>query len=162
MMSPSRITSVVGIHAQRATTISAASIAPISYVDTFTLSTPHALSAPPTSWALAIFGATPSRVQKFLWHSLLGFSLTNGASPATVAGWKITGKGDDWVRMEQGSWYLKANLVVMRADGRVHLSTFLKYENLLGRTVWTLLAGVHRLLVPGILRSGERRIMLGK
>ena len=101
-----------------------------------------------------MFGDVPSPSEVFIWRGLLGLRLNRARSPSTVAGWRIDGRGDDWIRLEAISWFLRANLVAHRADGKVSLVTFLHYRRFLARVVWTWipLSAVHRRLVPGVLR----------
>jgi hypothetical protein len=128
----------------------------IDYADLFTIRTDAAAS--PEEWARAMLGNVPSAGQRFLWRGILGLRLRPGRSPETVAGWRVTGRGPDWVRLEARSWFLGANLVVLTGGGRVSIGTLLHYERRFGRLVWPPLSGVHRALVPGLLRRGAARI----
>ncbi|GIH96038.1 hypothetical protein Psi01_66680 [Planobispora siamensis] len=129
------------------------------YADRFTLSTD--VDASPERWARAMFGDVPDAAEMLIWRGLLGLRLSPGRSPATVAGWRIGGRGDDWIRMEAASWFLSANLLVQTADGRVSLTTFLRYDRWPGHAVWPPLAVVHRLLVPRVLREAAARLTTG-
>jgi hypothetical protein len=122
------------------------SLPDIDYADLFTLSTEAV--ATPEQWARAMFGDVPSPGERFIWRGLLGLRLSHGRSPDTVAGWRISGRGDGWIRLETASWFLAANLLVQVSGGRVSLATFLHYDRLLGRLVWPPLSAVHRRLVP--------------
>ena len=75
-----------------------------------------------------------------------------------MAGWRIGGRGDDWIRLEAGSWFLTGNLLVRTAGGRVSLGTFVRYDRRVGRGVWLPLSAVHRRLAPGLLRDAEARV----
>jgi hypothetical protein len=128
------------------------------YADLFTLST--GTEATPEQWARAMFGNVPSAAEVLIWRVLLGLRLTRGRSPATVAGWRIGGRGPDWIRLETRSWFLTANLLVQTADGRVSLATFLSYDRFPGRWVWPPLSAIHRRLVPGVLLAAGHRLLL--
>jgi hypothetical protein len=130
----------------------------LDYADQFTLSTDAGYDVTAERWARAMFGNVPSFGELLIWHGLLGFRLSRGQSPATVAGWKIGGRGKDWVRLEATSWFLVGNLVVQKAHGKVSLATFLHYRWWLGHVVWFLSSAVHRLLVPRVLRSAVAKI----
>ncbi len=126
------------------------------YADFFALPTDAA--ATPEQWARAMFGDVPGPAGTLIWRGLLGLRLRRGRSPATVAGWLIAGRGEDWIRLEAASWFLTGNLLVRAADGRVSLGTFLRYERRLGHVVWPPLSAVHRRLAPGLLRGAEAKI----
>jgi hypothetical protein len=128
------------------------------YADLFILSTD--IGATPEQWARAMFGNVPSRAEVLIWRVLLGLRLAAGRSPATVAGWRICGRGPDWIRLETASWFLTANLVVQTAGGRVSLATFLRYDRYPGRWVWPPLSAIHRRLVPRVLLGAARRLLL--
>ncbi|GAA0984281.1 hypothetical protein GCM10009555_057710 [Acrocarpospora macrocephala] len=132
------------------------SLSRIDYVDYFTLSTDA--DATPEQWARAMFGDVPSAAEQLIWRVLLGFRLSLGRSPDTVAGWHIAERGEDWIRLEATSWFLTGNLLVQATDGQVSLGTFLRYDRRLGHSVWPPLSAVHRLLVPGVLRDAAAKI----
>jgi hypothetical protein len=131
------------------------SLPEVDYADLFTLSTDT--EATPEQWARAMFGDVPNLAELLIWRGLLGLRLDRGRSPATVAGWQIGGRGDDWIRLEAASWFLTCNLLVQTAEGRVSLVTFLHYDRSLGRSVWPPLSAIHRRLVPGLLRDAATR-----
>jgi len=131
------------------------SLPDIDYTDEFSLATD--VQATPEQWARAMFGDVPSPGELLIWRGFLGLRLSRPRSPATVAGWRIGGRGEDWIRLEAASWFLSANLVVRTGGGRVSLVTFLHYARLAGRVVWPPLSAVHRLLVPGVLRAAAAR-----
>ncbi|MCP2358063.1 hypothetical protein HD597_005083 [Nonomuraea thailandensis] len=132
------------------------SLPDIDYADRFTLSTE--VIATPEQWARAIFGDVPHAGELLIWCGLLGFRLSRKRSPATVAGWRIGGRGEDWVRLEAASWFLTGNLLVQTAGEQVSLATFLHYRRRVGRGVWPPLSAVHRRLVPGLLHDAEARL----
>jgi Protein of unknown function (DUF2867) len=131
------------------------SLPEIDYADLFTLRT--TVEAAPERWAQAMFGNVPSPAERLIWRGLLGLRLARGRSPATVGGWRIGGRGADWIRLEAASASLTCNLVVQTAEGRVSLATFLHYDRRLGRAVWPPLSAIHRRLVPGVLRGAATR-----
>jgi hypothetical protein len=132
------------------------SLPDIDYVDHFTLAT--TADATPEQWARAMFGNVPSLAERLIWRGLLQLRLSRGRSADTVGGWRIGGRGEDWIRLEAASWLLTGNLVVRATDGRVSLSTFLRYDRPLGHGVWPPLSAVHRRLVPGVLRGAAARV----
>ncbi len=132
------------------------SLADVDYADHVALATEA--DATPEQWARAMFGHVPGPAERLIWAGLLQLRLSRGRSPATVAGWRIGGRGADWIRLEAASWFLTANLVVRATDGRVSLTTFLHYDRGLGRLVWPPLSAIHRRLIPGVLRGAAARI----
>lgn len=131
------------------------SLPTIDYADLFTLRTKA--EAIPERWARAMFGSVPSPGELLIWRGLLGLRLARGRSPDTVGGWRIGGRGQDWIRLEAASGALSCNLVVQTGDGRVSLATFLRYQRPLGRALWPPLSAIHRRLVPGVLRAAAAR-----
>ncbi len=132
------------------------SLLEIDYADRYALATDA--EATPEQWARAVFGDVPDVAERFIWRGLLGLRLTRGRSPATVAGWRIGGRGEDWIRLETASSSLVANLIVQTTEGRVSLTTCLDQGRCRDEVVWQALSAVHRRLVPRVLRDGERRI----
>ena len=128
----------------------------VDYADHFTLDTD--LIASPEQWARAIFGNAPNRAEILIWRVILGLRLARGRSPDTVAGWRIGGRGDDWVRLETESRTMTANLVVETGGGEVALTTRLRYDRTPARLMWPPLSAVHRWLVPRVLRDAAARM----
>jgi hypothetical protein len=150
------IASTIGAHNVPGDVRGLSSLPDVDYADRFTVLTDA--DATPEQWARAMFGDVPSAGEVFIWRVLLGLRLSRGRSPDTVAGWRIGGRGEDWIRLEAGSWFLAADLLVQAAGGRVSLTTFLHYDRPLGRAVWPPLSAVHRHLVPGVLHTAAARI----
>lgn len=154
------VDSAVGTHSLPESIRALSSLPASDYADHFTLSTDA--EATPEQWARAMFGDIPSATELLIWRVLLGLRLSRGPSPATVAGWRIGGRGEDWIRLETASWFLAANLVVQSAGGRVALATFLRYDRWPARVVWPPLSAIHRRLVPGLLRDAAARVAINR
>ncbi|MFF9571328.1 hypothetical protein [Streptomyces sp. NPDC014685] len=150
------VDAAVGVHALPESFRALGSLPAIDYADRFTLATDA--SATPEQWARAMFGDVPGFAQQVIWRGLLGLRLSRGRSPDTVAGWRVTGRGEDWIRLEAASWFLSGNLVVRAAGGKVSLGTFLYYARRPGHRVWPPLSAVHRRLAPGLLRDAAAAI----
>jgi hypothetical protein len=153
------VDSAVGIHNIAESVRALSSLPDIDYADQVTLSTDA--HATPEQWARAMFGDVPSVAELLIWRGLLGLRLSRGRSPATVAGWQIGDRGDNWIRLEAASWFLTANMLVQTAGGRVSLGTLLHYDRRLGHGVWPPLSVIHRRLVPGLLRAAAARAAIG-
>ncbi|MDG4830303.1 hypothetical protein O7627_13440 [Solwaraspora sp. WMMD1047] len=158
-MTVDRVTSAVGTQTIDASIRALGSFTTIDYADLFTLATEA--EAGPQWWARAMFGDAPDLGELFIWRVLLGLRLRLRPSPETVAGWRIGGRGENWIRLETDSWLLTANLVVVTAPGRVSLATFLRYDHGVAQRAWPPLSAVHRHLVPGVLRAAESRVAVG-
>ena len=154
------VSRVVGVHEVPEDVRTLGSLPRIDYADRFALSTDAA--ATPEQWARAMFGDAPGVAEWFIWRGVLGLRLRRGRSPATVAGWRIGGRGEDWIRLETASSSLGANLIVQTAEGRVSLTTCLDQGRRRDELVWRRLSAVHRRLVPRVLRDAERRIRAGR
>jgi hypothetical protein len=128
----------------------------VDYADRFDQDTDA--DATPERWARAMFGDVPGAGELFIWRGLLQLRLHRGRSPHTVAGWRIGGHGEDWIRLEAASWFLAANLIVQTAPGRVWLTTFVHYGRWPAAAVWPRLSAVHRRLIPGVLRAAAARV----
>jgi len=155
-MSSDSVSGVVGVRNIPESLRVLSSLPDIDYADQFTLST--RADATPEQWARAMFGDAPSVGELLIWRVILGLRLERARSPVTVGGWHIGDGGDDWIRLEAASWFLTGNLVVLAADGRVSLATFLHYDRSVGHAVWPLLSTIHRRLVPGVLRAAAARV----
>ncbi|WP_051807884.1 hypothetical protein [Actinoplanes subtropicus] len=128
----------------------------VDYTDHFGIRT----DAPGTAeqWARAMFGNEPSLGELFIWRVLLGLRLSRGRSPETVAGWRVGGRGDDWIRLETASRMMTANLVVRASGGEASLTTRLRYDRAPAPLIWPPLSAVHRWLVPRVLRAAAARM----
>ena len=144
------VEAVVGSRDAPADVLALASVTSVDYVDLFTM--PVDASASPEGWARAMFGSEPSIGEGLIWRVLLGLRLARGRSAGTVAGWRITGRGPDWIRLETRSPLMTANLVVRAAAGTVALATMIHHDRPAGRWLWAPASALHRLLVPGVLR----------
>jgi len=131
------------------------SLSRIDYGDEFSVTAPRSLS--PEACLRKILGDTPDISQKFIWTGLLGFPLQTKRSSETIAGWSVTGRGHDWIRIENRSWFLSANIICRTNGGKLFIATLLKYEHWFGKWWWAPLAIIHRGIMPGLLRKGMAR-----
>ncbi len=155
-MTVGSVHSVVGTRRVPESVRALGSLSRIDYADQFSL--PGLVDATPERWARAMFGDVPSAGEWFIWRGVLGLRLSHERSPSTVGGWRVTGRGENWIRLEAASWFLTGNLVVRTVDEGVSWATFLRYDRDIGRVVWPPLSVVHRRLVPGVLRAAATRL----
>jgi hypothetical protein len=128
------------------------------YVDVFAVTTSKAASASPEQWARAGIEEAAGDAGQFVWRVLLGLRLERRPSSDRVGGWKIADRGDRWIRLEAGSWFLTAHLVVQADDREVTVATFIRYDRPLAAFVWPPLSVGHRKAMPGLLRRAVRAI----
>ena len=125
------------------------------YGDEFSIAVPR--PPKPEQWMRKIFGDTPNTSQKCIWSGLLGFDLSELRSPETIAGNRVTGRGVDWIRVENRSWFLAANIICKTSKDKISIITLIRYDHWVARWWWTPLSAVHRMLVPRILRRAAER-----
>ncbi|MFG3258800.1 hypothetical protein [Streptomyces sp. NPDC048172] len=148
---------VVQQHEIPATIRALSPLAAPDYIDLFTLTTPEPTDVPPERWARVAFEDVAGLGGQFIWRVLLGLRLARRrrSSPTHIAGWRIAGRGEDWIRVEARSWMLTGHLVV-HVDGerrQVSLATFLRYDRPVAARVWTPLSAKHRSVAPALLRD---------
>lgn len=133
-----------------------ASLDRLDYADVFTLATATAVA--PEDWARAMFGDSPTAVERLIWRGCLGMPLSPSPAPDVIAGWPVDGRGRNWIRLHNASPMMAGNLVIHIGDGEVSLGTFIRYDRRRGQLVWAVLAPLHRRLAPGLLRDAEATV----
>ena len=128
------------------------------YVDVFAVTTSNAADASAEQWARAGIEEAAGDAGQFVWRVLLGLRLERQSSLDRVGGWKITDRGDTWIRLEAASWLLTAHLVVHADDREVTVATFIRYDRPLAALVWAPLSVGHRKAMPGLLRRAVRAV----
>jgi hypothetical protein len=126
------------------------------YIDLFTISTRDVVDASPERWARTVIEDVAGLGGQFIWRGVLGLRLEQGPPNERVGGWKIAGSGGDWIRLEASSWCMTAHLVLRLHESRVWAGTFVRYDNPVGRIIWTPASAVHRRLMPGLLEKTLR------
>jgi hypothetical protein len=124
----------------------------IDYVDRFTLGHDQGQIDPERA-ARAMFGDVPDLPARLLWGGVLGLTLRRGPSAATVAGWRISGRGPTWIRLATASRSSAAELVVEAAPGTIGLVTLMRFDRPAAATLWRPLSAVHRRLAPTLLSA---------
>lgn len=153
MSSPVR--GIVGADAVPDESLSRTTLPSIDYVDLF--GARFDAQASPEGWARALFGDVPTPGERLIWRGLLGLRLQPPGAHV-VAGWAVTGRGPDWIRLEAESDALVANLVVEAHGDSTTLTTALHYRSRLGALQWRVLAPVHRLLAPMLFSTPDQRL----
>jgi hypothetical protein len=126
----------------------------VDYADGFTIEVDDRDDLSAEQWARVVLEGTPAgRSAPRLWR-LLGLEL-GPRTPDHVQGWRITGGGDGWVRLETRSWYLTANCVVQATEGRLSLALLLRHDRWIAPLVMAPVEVLHRRAVPGMLRQAR-------
>src|SRR4051794_24709169 len=106
------VSSVLEVHDVPEAVRSLTTLQGADYVDLFTVTRPRANKASPEAWARAVLEEAPlaRRNARLLWRAM-GLRLGPRGSPDHVQGWRIAARGDNWIRVETGSWYLTTEAV---------------------------------------------------
>jgi hypothetical protein len=128
----------------------------VDYVDLFTAPLPAprpverlARSALEGSPVVRLFGP-------LVWQVVLGLRMDRRPSPDRIAGWMIADRGEHWIRLEAGSWFMTAHVVVHADGGQLSVATLVRYDRPFAKVFWPRAAIVHRRAMPGLLRSAIR------
>jgi hypothetical protein len=123
------------------------------YVDVFTITLRGAKDNSPEEWARAALENTPTgRSAPLLWR-FIGLRLGPRPSSQHVQGWTITGRAEDWIRMEAASWFMTANAVVKVDDGQLSCALFVRYDRSIAAVLWPPVSVMHRRAMPRLLRQ---------
>ena len=126
------------------------------YVDVITMATDGTVDASPEQWARTLLEETSTgRAAPRLWH-LLGLRLGPRPSPDHVQGWRIAGQGEDWIRLETGSWCMTAHALVHLGERDVSLALFIRFDRPIAAVIWPPVGVTHRRAVPGMLRQAQQ------
>jgi hypothetical protein len=107
----------------------------------------------PEHWARGLIEHAAASGGQIVWRTM-GMRL--GSSPDHIGGWKVDGRGDDWIRLETASWYVTANAVLTIVDGTVSAAVFLRYDRPIARIVCPPIMFGHRRAMPALLRRAAR------
>jgi hypothetical protein len=148
------VSSVVGVDEVPGAVRSIVTLADPDYVDLFTVSTPIAEDRSAEEWARAVLeqSAVARHNARLLWR-LMGLRLGPPNSAHHVQGWKISGRGANWLRAETGSWYMTAQAICLVEQGQVSISLSLRHDHPVARLVWAVVSGPHQRAVPVMLRQ---------
>lgn len=72
-------------------------------------------------------------------------------------GWRIRTTTSDAITLEVGSTLVAARKVLRVDRDRLTLTTFVWYERTQGRVLWSVIAPIHHLIEPLLLRLGTSR-----
>ncbi|MDD7937159.1 DUF6463 family protein [Actinomycetospora lutea] len=149
----SDVTTLVGVEDVPAAVRARSALPGPDYLDHVSLAT-DAGAWGAEEWARVMFERVGGEGAQRTWRGL-GLQLDPRPSPDHVAGWRIDGRGDDWVRLHAGADWGRGELVVHRDRGHVSLTTAISYDSPAGRAVWGPASAVHRRVTPGLLRAAR-------
>ena len=124
----------------------------------FTTETGDAAGHTPEEWARAIVEGVPATGRFFVWRGICGLRLASRPSRNHIAGWKIAGREDNWIRIEAASWFMTAHIVFRVDEPQVSFATFVRYDRQPAAVVWPTVALVHHRAIPGLLRGAVRKL----
>ncbi len=81
---------------------------------------------------------------QFVQRIFLGFRLELRPSPDHLLGWKIADRGENWIRIETGSWFMTAHVVMHVDAGQISLASFIRYDRWLAAFLWPPVCLIHR------------------
>lgn len=90
------------------------------------------------------------------WQVVCGLHLQPG--PDRIAGWRITGRGQDWIPVAAGGRFMSAQIVFRVEAARVAFATFVHYDRRIAAPIWGTASVIHRTAAPAFLRHGVRRV----
>lgn len=121
------------------------------YADMYSLATPGNATA--LAWARAMYEETLGDRGRFIFGRILGLKLAPVKAAGTVAGWRVAEQGDDWIRLEAEGNRVVGQILVLTANGRLSVTTFIQYVSRLGSATWTMWSILHRRAMPKLLRD---------
>jgi hypothetical protein len=153
----SAVSGVVGVDSVPDRVRSLTTLTDPNYADLFTITAPTATDHTAEQWVRAVLERAPlsQRHARRLWR-IMGLRLGPPHSSDHVQGWRIAGRGENWLRAETGSWYATAQAVCLVGEGEVAISLFFRYDHPVAKLVWRFVSGRHQRAVPVMLRQAVR------
>lgn len=138
------------------------------YVDLYTVPAPDGPAVTAEQLARAAFEDGPAVGRFLAWRVALRLRLDPrpwapwrgpaASSPDHLAGWTISDRGDNWIRIKASSPSLTAFCVFQVHAELATMATFVRYDRRAGQFVWTPVSFIHRSLALPVLRAGIRRL----
>lgn len=161
LLAMSNVSSLVGVDEVPEDVRSLTTLTHPDYIDLCTITTAGAADRSPEEWARAALEEAPlaRRNARRLWR-LLGLRLGAPGAVGHVQGWRIAGRGADWIRLETASWYLTGRAVCLVRDDQASIALALRYDHRrIASAVWSLVAGPHQRAVPTMLRQAATLLL---
>ncbi|WP_331766696.1 DUF2867 domain-containing protein [Embleya sp. NBC_00896] len=129
------------------------------YASAFELAVPEAGFRTPEQWARAVFEGAPLVLRWMVtlgWTVVLRLRLGPRRSPEHILGWRIADSGAGSITLTSRSRLITAHNVVVVRDSSVVWVTFVRFDRRIARPVWAVVAPVHHLTIPYLLRRAHR------
>ncbi|MFG2628469.1 DUF2867 domain-containing protein [Streptomyces sp. NPDC048473] len=148
------------------------------YASAFELPVADARSRTPEQWARAVFEDAPVLLRGFLvlgWSLVLRIRLGPRPSPGHVLGWTVSdsaadsdtgrdagtgtdeGPGSNTTTLAAPSPLITTRNVAVVNASTVVWVTFVRFDRRIARPVWAMIAPIHHLAIPYLLRRAGRR-----
>jgi hypothetical protein len=130
------------------------------YVSSFAADIPGADADSPEQWARSTLEGAPRALRWFVifgWRFLLRLRLEPRRGAPNIAGWAIRTTTPGSIALEVHSGSLTAHKVLQLDPDRVVLTTFVRFDRLPGRVLWTALAPFHHRIEPLLLTLAASR-----
>ncbi len=129
------------------------------YADIVTASARRLPKRGPEEWVRAGLDGVPRGVlliTPFVQRVFLGLRLKLRPAPDRLLGWQIVERGENWLRVEAGSWFLTGHVVMHADEETLSFASFIRYDRWLAKVVWPPVSLVHRQVALALVRGAVR------
>lgn len=133
----------------------------IDYADAFLVRADSARRCSAEQWCRAMLSEAPAaiRMRLLLAWPAIGLMPAVGASQRSILGWQIRSITTEFVLLGRASLIgMPGELLFQRTDGAWLFCTFVQYDNIVGRTVWSSVEATHVQTVRDLLRHAAGRL----
>ena len=130
------------------------------YASSFQVCLTDAGARSAVQWARSVFEGAPLVLRWFLvlgWTTVLRLRLGPRSSPDHVLGWEIASATPDTLTLRARSTLVTAHKVLAVDNGRLTVTTLVRYERPLARLVWSAIAPIHHRIEPLLITRAARR-----
>lgn len=130
---------------------------PPDYVDLFVAALPQSLRMTPELFARETIEGAPPLGRFLAWRAACRLRLEPAPSPEHIGGWRIDGRGDQWIRVQASSWFMTAQMVFVVEPAQASFATYIRYDRPIAASIWGVVSFGHRSVAPGFLGSAVSR-----
>lgn len=134
-------------------------LADADYVDIVTATIDETPSSAPEQLVYAALEGVPPWLLFFvplIQRVFLGLRLKLRPSPDRLLGWKIADRGENWMRIEAGSWFMTGHVVMHLDERQMSFASFIRYDRGPARLIWPPVSLIHRRVALALVRSATR------